>query len=255
MKCNLYLSKIDSSNIIRYFKINDLEINYKKFMKELCPKLTAEREKMVQQLFELIHKNTNKQNENNIICYNDLMNLCDFKNHPSVQSGQFSAKTARELIKTAFDGIQNEKDEITLTKFIDFFCGISCGYPYNNAALFRFIQNCWHSIFENVNDGNFTLEEAKKYVEQIEAMLAEKTRQKVKGSESENNTLLRQFKYFDREALSYCNYSQFVRTLESFGVMAPEKEMTMLFEKWCKVDGDKKKLYYRPFITQLFKKY
>lgn len=86
-------------------------------------------------------------------------------------------------------------------------------------------------------------------------MIAEKTRQKIKGMESENTTLLRQFKFFDTESLEYLNYAQFVRTLESFGVLAPEKEMTMLFDKWCQVDGDKKRLFYRPFIKKLFEKY
>jgi len=93
------------------------------------------------------------------------------------------------------------------------------------------------------------------YICQIEAMIAEKTRQKIKGMESENTTLLRQFKFFDTEGLEYLHYAQFVRTLESFSVLAPEKEMTMLFDKWCDVDGDKKKLFYRPFIAKLFETY
>lgn len=91
-------------------------------------------------------------------------------------------------------------------------------------------------------------------------MLAEKTRQKVRGSESESNTLLRQFKHFDTVDKSYLNYSQFSRTLESFGVMAPEKELTMMFDKWCVEEKDEnnagpgiKKLYYRKFVKELFK--
>lgn len=253
MKNSLFLSKIESSNIIKTYKVDELNINYAKFMEQLCPKLSSEREEKIQQLFDLIRENT-KQTEN-IIFYRDLMSLCDFKNHPSVQSGQFSEVHARDLIQTAFNGIQNDKDEITPTQFMKFFQGISCGYPYNKLALFRFLQDCWHEMFQYVNNGNFNVEEANKYVEQIEAMLAEKTRQKIKGMESENSTLLRQFKFFDTERLEYLNYAQFVRTLESFSVLAPEKEMTMLFDKWCNVDGDKKKLFYRPFITKLFEKY
>jgi len=253
MKNSLFLSKIESSNIIKTYKVDELNINYAKFMEQLCPKLSSEREEKIQQLFDLIRENT-KQTEN-IIFYRDLMSLCDFKNHPSVQSGQFSEVYARDLIQTAFNGIQNDKDEITSTQFLKYFQGISCGYPYNQQALFRFLQDCWHKMFKYVNNGNFNVEEANKYVEQIEAMLAEKTRQKIKGMESENSTLLRQFKFFDTEGLEYLSYSQFVRTLEGFSVLAPEKEMTMLFDKWCQVDGDKKRLFYRPFIKKLFEKY
>eukprot|EP00483_Globobulimina_turgida_P000271 UN00271 len=231
MKNAIYLSKIDASNIIRTYKVNELQVNYFKFMDELSPLLTNEREQAVKQLFDLIKENT-KQSEN-IILYPDLMSLCNFNKHPAVLSGQFSANYAREMIKSAFDSIQNDKDEITYTKFKFFFRGIGSGYPYNTDAFIRFIQSCWCTMFKNVNDGNFSVEEAKKFVEQIEAMLAEKTRQKVKGSENESNTLLRQFKHFDTRSANYVNFHQFVRTLESFGVMAPEKELTMMFDKWC----------------------
>merc|ERR1712083_894122 len=112
----------------------------------------------------------------------------------------------------SFDSVQNEKDEITFTKFKHYFRGIGSGYPYNTNALIRFIQSCWRSVFEKVNNGNFTVEAANKYVEQIEAMLAEKTRQKVKGSESENSTLLRQCKHFDIANKNFLNFEQFVQT-------------------------------------------
>ena len=148
MKNSMFLSKIEASNILKALKVNELEINYAKFMEQLCPKLSSEREEKVQQLFDLIREHT-KQTEN-IIFYRDLMSFCDFKNHPSVQSGQFSANFARNLIQSAFDGIQNNKDEITATRFIEFFKGISCGYPYNTKALYRFIQDCWHKMFKNV---------------------------------------------------------------------------------------------------------
>eukprot|EP01083_Nonionella_stella_P093303 261446_1 len=258
MKNALYLSKIDLSNIIRYFKSNELNVNYGKFMNELSPPLAAQREDIVKQLFDLIKEST--QQTENIILYRDLISLCRFKNHPSVQSGQFSANYARDIIKTAFDSIQNDQDQITYTKFKYYFRGISSGYPYNTNAFIRFVQSCWCDMFENVNNGNFSVQEAEKYVEQIEAMLAEKTRQKVRGSENESKTLLRQFKHFDCASKGYMNYAQFVRALEGFGVMAPEKELTMMFGKWSDDEVDErgdslKKLYYREFVQQLFKKY
>merc|ERR1712013_691809 len=40
--------------------------------------------------------------------------------------------------------------------------------------------------------------------------------------------------------------------------LAPEKELTMLFEKWCQrpfLNGVPKKLCYRPFIHELFQTY
>jgi len=260
MKNGIHLSKNDLSQICRYYKVNDLEINYAKFMEEVSPPLTAEREQAVRQLFDLIKEQTNQSE--NVILYHDLIALCNFKHHPAVQSGQLSLHFAREIIKTTFDSIQNDKDQITFTKFKHYFRGIGSGYPYNTNAFIRFIQSCWGSLFKKVNKGNISIEEANKYVEQIEAMLAEKTRQKVKGSESESNTLLRQFKHFDTVDKSYLNYSQFSRTLESFGVMAPEKELTMMFDKWCVEEKDEnnagpgiKKLYYRKFVKELFKKH
>merc|ERR1719273_750522 len=260
MANSVYLSKIDLSNILKTYKVNDLDTNYAAFMDELSPKLTAEREKVVKQLFDLVQAHS-KQNKD-VILYQDLISLCNFKHHPAVQSGQFSPNFAREIVKTAFDSIQNEKDEITYDKFKYYFRGIGSGYPYNTDAFIRFIQSCWGSMFEQVNDGNFSVDEQNKYIEQIEAMLAEKTRQKVKGSESENNTLLRAFKHFDIANNNFLNYAQFVQTLESFGVMAPAKDLAILFHKWCveevdHVDEKKviKKLKYRGFVENLFKKY
>eukprot|EP00484_Ammonia_sp_Unknown_P005917 CAMPEP_0197072076 /NCGR_PEP_ID=MMETSP1384-20130603/209914_1 /TAXON_ID=29189 /ORGANISM="Ammonia sp." /LENGTH=333 /DNA_ID=CAMNT_0042510889 /DNA_START=66 /DNA_END=1067 /DNA_ORIENTATION=- len=274
MKCHLYLSKIDASSITRAYKVDDLTVNYQQFMDHLSPKLSAEREKIVHHFFELIQQHTNQKA--NTIKYSDLLSLCDFKSHPAVQSGQFSANTAREVIKAALDGIQNENDEITYPKFqhlvikaaLDgiqnendeitypkfqhFFRGIASAYPYNTQALVNFIQSCWHSVYKHDNHGNISVEEANKYVEQIEAMLAEKTRQKLKGSESEVTCLTKQFKFYDGQKLGYLNYATFTQTLESFGVMAPEKELMLFFDKWCTVDGDTKKFFYRPFVTKLF---
>jgi len=257
MQNSVYLSKIDLSNILKTYKVNDLDTNYAKFMDDLSPVLTEEREKVVKQLFDLVH--THSKQKEDIILYQDLMSLCNFKHHPAVQSGQFSPNCAKDIIKTAFDSMQNEKDEVTYDNFKYFFRGIGSGYPYNTEAFIRFIQSCWGSMFEKVNDGNFSIEEQNKYIEQIEAMLAEKTRQKVKGSESENNTLLRQFKHFDIADNNWLNYVEFVRTLESFGVMAPAKDLTVLFNKWCVEELDDKqmmkKLKYRGFVEKLFQKY
>lgn len=248
-KCNIFVSKLDASNILKSFAANDVEMNYGDFMEQLSPPLTAEREKVVQQLFLLIQEDSDSEDA---IMYDDLFSACNFKNHPDVQSGQISQNHAQEMMESAFDSIQNEKDEISLSNFLHYFRGISSGYPYNTKAFIRFIQSIWSTAFEKVNRGNFSVEEANKYVEQIEAMLAEKTRQKIKGSDNEETTLLKAFKHFDAMTHEYVDYSEFVRTLESFGVLAPEKELTMLFDKWC---STKNKLFYRPFAHQLFVKY
>lgn len=253
MQSSVYLSKIDLSNILKAYKVNDLDTNYGKFLNDLSPKLGAEREKAVKQLFDLIR--AQKEQNDNFIFYHDLMSLCDFKQHPSVQSGQFSANYAREIMESAFDSIQDEEDKVSYDDFLAYFCGISSAYPYNTDAFIRFIQSCWHSLFKIVNDGNLSVDEENKYIEQIEAMLAEKTRQKVKGSESENNTLLRQCKHFDIANKNFLNFEQFVQTLESFGVMAPAKDLATLFGKWCVEEKSIKKLKYREFVNELFKKY
>lgn len=265
MQNALHLSKIDLSNVLKTYKANDLETDYAKFMDDLSPELTAEREKVVKQLFDLVRAQSKQKqagDDEDIILYQDLMRLCNFEHHPAVQSGQFSPNQARKIIGTAFDSMQNDKDEVDYANFKFYFRGIGSGYPYNTQAFIRFIQSCWGSLFEQVNDGNFSVDEQNEYIEQIEAMLAEKTRQKVKGAESENNTLLRQFKHFDIADNNYLNYKEFVRTLESFGVMAPAKDLTILFEKWCveeprSKDDEQmiKKLKYRGFVEKLFKKY
>jgi len=209
------------------------------------------------QLFDLVSAQS-KENGNDAISYQDLISVCSFDHHPAVQSGQFSPNQAKKIIASAFDSIGN--DQISFEKFKFYFRGIGSGYPYNTQAFVRFIQSCWGSLFEQVGDCNVNADEQNKYVEQIEAMLAEKTRQKVKGAESEGNTLLRQFKHFDIANNNWINYKQFVQVLESFGVMAPADDMTILFGKWSveEADGQKqmvKKLKYRSFIQQLFKKY
>merc|ERR1719410_2579067 len=252
MQNSVHLSQIDLSNVLKTYKANDLDTDYAKFLDDLSPALTADREKVVKQLFDLVQKHSQPKDGKDVILYQDLMSLCNFKHHPAVQSGQFSPNYARQIIETAFDSIQNDKNEISYDVLKYYFRGIGSGYPYNTKAFIRFIQSCWGSMFEKVNDGNFNVDEQNKYIEQIEAMLAEKTRQKVKGSESENNTLLRQFKHFDIANKNFLNFEQFVQTLESFGVMAPAKDLATLFGKWCVEEKDEnnkviKKLRYREF--------
>merc|ERR1712013_691810 len=105
-----------------------------------------------------------------------------------------------------------------LSDFLYYFRGISSGYPYSREAMICFIESIWNSLYREAKAGTLSAKEAKKYIEQIEAMLAEKTRQKIKGSDNEESTLLKAFKHFDSKALEYVNFKEFVRTLESFGV-------------------------------------
>jgi len=252
MKGNIFVSKIDSSNIFKAFKVTDLVISYADFMEQLSPPLTAEREKAAEQLFNLIAANKGTED---MILHDDLLSLCDFAKHPEVQSGQFSKKHATDIVTTAFDSIADEDGEISLDDFLYYFRGVSSGYPYSTEALVCFMQSIWGSVYKDANSGTLSVKEANKYMEQIEAMLAEKTRQKIKGSDNEETTLLKAFKHFDSKALEHVTYAEFVRTLESFGVLAPQKELTMLFDKWCArpfLNGVPKKLCYRPFIHQLF---
>merc|ERR1712212_567011 len=88
-------------------------------------------------------------------------------------------------------------------------------------VLVCFMQSIWGSVYKDANSGTLSVKEANKYVAQIEAMLAEKTRQKIKGSDNEEGTLLKAFKHFDSKALEFVSYAEFVRTLESFGVLSP----------------------------------
>merc|ERR1719486_1373329 len=139
MQNSVYLSKIDLSNILKAYKVNDLDIDYGKFLNALSPKLSAEREKVIKQLFDLIR--AQKKQNDDFIFYQDLMALCDFKQHPSVQSGQFSANYSREIVESAFYSIQDKDDRVKYDDFVRYFGGISSAYPYNTDAFVRFVQS------------------------------------------------------------------------------------------------------------------
>jgi len=256
-KCKLFLSKIDESNIIKAYRTSPtgLIVDYAKFLNDLSPPLNEVRVKAVEQLFTLIQKK--KGTKGDVITYTNLMALCNVKNHPAVQTGQYSSNFIQQSVETAFDSVQNENDEITMDEFKKAFRGIGSGYPYNDEAFCRFIQSCWSTVFENVKMNSVSSKEVEKYVGQIESMLAEKTKQKCKGSENEDRALLRQFKHFSSyPSGETCSYEEFKKTLESYGCLAPEEELTMCFEKHCSEDDEgKKKLFYRTFIEELFKKY
>jgi len=255
--CKLFMSQIDESSVIKAYRttITGLVVDYAKFMNDLSAPLTAEREQAVEQLFKLIQATTKTAGD--VIMYTDLMALCDVKNHPDVKSGHYSINFIQQSVETAFDSVQNENDEITVDAFKVAFRGIGSGYPYNEEAFMRFIQSCWSAVFVNVQSGNMSKKEEDKYVGQIESMLAEKTKQKCKGSENEDRALLRQFKHFSSYPSSEtCGYEEFKKTLESYGCLAPEKELTMCFNKHCSTDAKgNKKLFYRQFIEELFQKY
>jgi len=256
MKGQIFVSQMDSSNIFKTFAVSELEISYSQFMQQLSPPLTKEREAAAEQLFARIAA---EKETGDLIRRADLLALCEFGAHPEVASGQISQNRAKELITTAFDSIGDGDDgEISLGEFLYYFRGIASGYPYSTAAMVCFIESVWRSLYREAKAGSLSAKEAQKCIEQIEAMLAEKTRQKIKGSDNEESTLLKAFKHFDSKALEFVSYAEFVRTLESFGVLAPEKELTMLFEKWCQrpfLNDAPKKLCYRPFVRQLFRTY
>lgn len=257
-KVKLFLSKIDESNIVKAYRTSPtgLVVDYATFLNDISPPLVEQRENAVVQLFTLIQ--SKQKTPGKVILYTDLMALCNVKNHPEVQSGQFSTNYVQEAIVTAFDSVQNENDEITLDSFKSAFRGIGSGYPYNHNAFTRFIQSCWSAVFENVKMDSVSKKEEDKYVGQIESMLAEKTRQKCKGSMNEDRALLKQFKHFSSYPESEtCSYVEFKQTLESYGCLAPEKELTICYDAHCSTDEKtgNKKLFYRTFIQQLFEKH
>merc|ERR1719461_487461 len=69
MQSSVYLSKIDLSNILKAYKVNDLDTNYGKFLNDLSPKLCAEREKAVKQLFDSIQDEEDKVSYDNFLAY------------------------------------------------------------------------------------------------------------------------------------------------------------------------------------------
>jgi len=262
MKAHIHLSTYDEASVIKAYKVDDLNVNYMKFMDDLSPPLSEEREKAVNELFSLIQKRSNQENAD-VILYTDLKAFFDPAQHPDVKMGRLVKNAAQQQMEAAFAGIQNAKDEISLDKFKQYFRGVSSGYPFRLEPFVQFVRGCWCSLFVNLNDDSTENEKnsQQQFVLQIEAMLAEKTRQKIKGTENECNTLLRQFKHYDLEKLGFVTYDQFVHVLESFGVLAPEKELRAFFAKWSKpqqqqkASGQDNLLWYRPFIQSLFETY
>eukprot|EP00485_Elphidium_margaritaceum_P014416 CAMPEP_0202726022 /NCGR_PEP_ID=MMETSP1385-20130828/184401_1 /ASSEMBLY_ACC=CAM_ASM_000861 /TAXON_ID=933848 /ORGANISM="Elphidium margaritaceum" /LENGTH=381 /DNA_ID=CAMNT_0049392235 /DNA_START=106 /DNA_END=1252 /DNA_ORIENTATION=+ len=252
----------DEASVIKAYKVDDLNVNYMKFMDDLSPPLSEKRENAVKELFSLIQKRSNQENAD-VILYTDLKAFFDPAQHPDVKMGRLVKNAAQQQMEAAFAGIQNAKDEISLDKFKQYFRGVSSGYPFRLEPFVQFVRGCWCSLFVNLNDDSTENEKnsQQQFVLQIEAMLAEKTRQKIKGTENECNTLLRQFKHYDLEKLGFVTYDQFVHVLESFGVLAPEKELRAFFAKWSKpqqqqkASGQDNLLWYRPFIQSLFETY
>lgn len=255
MKCSLHLSKFDTNKVIKKYKASETETKYNMFLNDLSPELVPEREQLVKELFNSLLKKRNETSSNNsTVLRNDLLvTYLDTTCHPKVHSGQFSASFATDLIKSAFHGIP---DEISYDTFKEYFRGISAGYPFNFKAFQTFIQRCWHSCYDNSmvkssTNERISISDANQYFAQIEALLAEKVRQKCKGSEGENQTLIKKFKHHDLENKGWCNLQQFLNTLETFGVIMPTQEAKVMFSKWTNEENDK--IMYKDFVEELFR--
>lgn len=241
MKAGIHLSKYDASNILKSYQSDALTVNYIQFLDKLCVKLDNERLQVTKDLFQAIQKNglnqysnnSNKKHaENEMIFYCDLIEMFDVECHPSVKCGRKSTEYINEEIRSALDSIGDENGHISYLRFCEYFRDICTAYPFNVPAYVHFIHCCWNKVFDNqslknhltnqnVNGSGLKQHEIQAYIEQIEAVLAEKVRQKVRGNENESRTLLRCFKHFDLKNKNVVDYKHFIRTLESFGVIMP----------------------------------
>ncbi|CAG9335268.1 unnamed protein product [Blepharisma stoltei] len=217
----LFLSRMDVNYLMRHFDKNkDGTLSLSEFIDGIVPELNSRRLNIVQQVWEKLDRNGS-----NSITLDFLYNSYNVRNHPDVASGR---KTEEEIISKFLDAFDaSEKGPngiITQQEFFFTYRDISSSYPHDDEAFVSMMECVWNIGEQHqVNAGDLAT---------VETMLKDKVRLRMIGNETEEQALLRVFKFVDIDDNGYLTRNEFHEALARIGVNLSPELLNAFFQKY-----------------------
>lgn len=220
-RVGLFVSTQEQSELFRHYDQNqDGQISVVEFLAGLQESISDSRLSIVKQSWQFLDRH--KRGYVEVVQLRQLYN--DLK-HPRVLTRE---KTREEVRQEFENALQKYSQGQVLTEegFLTYYASLSATIPLENENYFQdLLLNCWE-----LNSLQSSVSQAK--LVEIEDLICEKIRQRLRGDEDEGRAMSKTFRKFDRDNTGTITLQEFMSVLENWGCHLSEAEARVLFNKY-----------------------
>jgi len=218
----LFMSQMDLIYLMRYFRSKryldpDETMDFKPLYALLCPDLAPRRLAMVEKVWRRLDSQ-----EQGLVPLQGLYQTYNVNNHPEVAAGLRQAQDVLSSFLDAFDAAaKGETGLISKDEFVANYQLISATFPHDENAFVKMLGCVW-GVREN--DSGIVIDTGV-----LVGQLRDKLRLRMRGAETEEQVMLRIFKFSDLRGAGVLSPTDFQQALQRLGVNASPMEVSALF--------------------------
>lgn len=203
-----------------YTANKDGRVSFGEFFEQVCPPLNSRRLQAVQAIYNQLGPR---------VTVDTVVQSYNGARHPSVVTGGRPLAEVTHQFMEAFNAYDlGPNAPVSEQQFIQAYRTISAGYPDDDDAFIRMLEQVWGFVEGGKgSEDDLTL---------FALMLRDKLRLRMKGAETEQQVLLRAFKFVDLDDNGHLSFEEFRGVLERLGVQMPAERTEDLFQRFDK-DG------------------
>ena len=219
---DIFMSQMDLTYLMRHFRSKryldpDETMDFKPLYALLCPELTSRRLAMIEKVWRRLDNL-----DQGAVPLQVLYQTYNVDNHPEVAAGLRQAQDVLSSFLDAFDAAaKGESGLITRDEFITNYKLISATFPHDENAFVKMLGCVW-SVKEH--DSGIVIDTGA-----LVGQLRDKLRLRMRGAETEEQVMLRIFKFTDLRGTGTLPPGEFQQALHRLGVNATEMEVQALF--------------------------
>lgn len=159
------------------------------------------------------------------VSLDQLYNNYDSKNHPDVKCGKIPEEEAIAKFLDVFDAsTRGPQGVVGKQEFIEAYREIAASYPMNDEGFVKMMEAVWGVEEPRGASG--------KTITDLEALIKDKIRLRLQGNETEEQALIKVFKFVDLDENGHLTPGEFQKALARIGVNLSEEEVNTFIEKF-----------------------
>ena len=218
-KVGMFLTTQELTVWFKHFDLNeDKRIHYKEFIEALRREFNEKRIAAVKYAFQMLDTYMGGN-----ISLNELFSRYNASAHPRVKLREKKVETIQQEFEEGLK-YRAEGDNVTENAFLEYYADVSACLPAKKDEYFiDTVLETW-----GLNDEAFV---SPQRIQELEAILYEKVRQRTHGADDEGKTATKVFRHFDKDESGYVTYDEFCQVLEAYGWVFKDNEILALFNK------------------------
>ncbi|CAG9326537.1 unnamed protein product [Blepharisma stoltei] len=220
-KVGLFMSSQEQAELFRYYDKNqDGNISVREFLNSLQETISDRRLSAVKHTWQILD-----QRKRGFIEVEELKRLYNENRHPRV----ITREKTKELVREEFENALRKYSEgrvMTEDGFLAYYANLSATLPLEQDHFFEaLLTNTW-----DLNSRRNPVPDAR--LNEIEDLIYEKIRQRIRGDEDEGRAMQKTFRHFDKDNSGTITFEEFTKCLQHWGCAFDNQEARALFDKY-----------------------